>query len=83
MESIGAFDAKTRLSELLKRAAQGEVFEITKNGHPVARLVPIPDADQDPSRLDRAIDALKQFRKTMPKVPIDELMDARHEEHGF
>jgi prevent-host-death family protein len=39
MESIGAFDAKTRLSELLERVARGEMFVITKHGHPVARLV--------------------------------------------
>ena len=37
---IGAFDAKTRLSELLLRVAKGERFTITKHGVPVADLVP-------------------------------------------
>ena len=38
MDSIGAFDAKTRLSELLERASRGEVIQITRHGKPVARL---------------------------------------------
>ena len=42
METIGAFDAKTRLSELLERTAKGESFEITKHGRPVGKIVP-PD----------------------------------------
>jgi prevent-host-death family protein len=37
---IGAFEAKTRLSELLDRVDQGQVFVITKRGRPVAELRP-------------------------------------------
>jgi prevent-host-death family protein len=37
---VGAYDAKTRFSELLDRAAAGEEITITKHGTPVARLVP-------------------------------------------
>ena len=44
MESIGTFEVKTHLSGLLKRVAQGESFTITRNGVPVARLVPIQEA---------------------------------------
>ena len=39
-ETIGAFEAKTHLSSLLDRAAQGTRFVITKRGRPVAELVP-------------------------------------------
>jgi prevent-host-death family protein len=38
--SIGAYDAKTRLSELLDRVEKGEQIVITRHGKPVARLVP-------------------------------------------
>ena len=38
--SIGAFDAKTHLSQLLDRVAAGEEIEITRRGQPVARLIP-------------------------------------------
>jgi prevent-host-death family protein len=33
--------AKTHLSRLAERAAQGEEIVIARNGHPLARLVPI------------------------------------------
>jgi prevent-host-death family protein len=34
-------DAKTHLSRLAERAAQGEEIVIARNGHPLARLMPI------------------------------------------
>lgn len=37
---IGAFEAKTRLSELLERVRHGQCFLITKRGRPVAELRP-------------------------------------------
>jgi prevent-host-death family protein len=39
-KEIGAFDAKTRLSELLDRVDKGAVYIITKRGRPVAELRP-------------------------------------------
>jgi prevent-host-death family protein len=36
---VGAFEAKTKLSELLERVGQGSTFVITKHEKPVARLV--------------------------------------------
>ena len=38
MESVNMHDAKTRLSQLVARAAQGEAFIIAKAGKPAARL---------------------------------------------
>ncbi len=38
---IGAFEAKTRLSELLDHVSRGRVYRITKRGRPVAELRPI------------------------------------------
>ena len=37
---IGAFDAKTRLSEILRKVEQGERFTITVRGKAVADVVP-------------------------------------------
>lgn len=39
---IGAFEAKTRLSQLLDRVDKGQVYVITKRGRPVAELRPVP-----------------------------------------
>lgn len=38
---VGAYEAKTHLSELLEKVEAGEEITITKHGAPVARLVPV------------------------------------------
>ena len=38
---VSLYDAKTRLSALVDRAAAGEEIVIAKNGVPMARLMPI------------------------------------------
>ncbi len=38
---IGAFEAKTRLSELLEQVGQGRTFVITRRGRPIAELRPV------------------------------------------
>jgi prevent-host-death family protein len=40
-EDIGAFEAKTRLSELLDNVSRGRSYRITKRGKPIAELRPI------------------------------------------
>ena len=41
MQFVSLYDAKTRLSALVDRAAAGEEIVIAKNGVPSARLVPV------------------------------------------
>ena len=51
MDEIGAFEAKNRLSELLRRAEAGEEIAITNRGRVVARLVPpAPGFDREAAR---------------------------------
>ena len=38
--TVGAFEAKTKFSELLERVSQGAEITITKHEKPVAKLVP-------------------------------------------
>ena len=40
MSTVGIFEAKNRLSELVERAARGEEIVITRRGQSVARLMP-------------------------------------------
>ncbi len=64
MQTIGASEVKTHLSGLLKRVERSESFSVTKNGVPVAKLVPIeekPKAD-----LRRVIDEIRRYRKERP-----------------
>lgn len=39
-DTIGAFEAKTRLSELLEQVSRGRTFVITRRGRPIAELRP-------------------------------------------
>jgi prevent-host-death family protein len=41
MDTVNLYDAKTNLSSLVERAANGEEIIIAKAGRPLARLVPL------------------------------------------
>jgi prevent-host-death family protein len=49
MATVGIFEAKNRLSELVERAAGGEEIVITRRGEQVARLMP-PKAENEQGR---------------------------------
>lgn len=51
---VSVYAAKTHLSRLLDRAARGEEVVITRNGRPVAKLVPA-----DSRRAPRKLGALR------------------------
>lgn len=42
MARVGVRELRQTASELLRRVAEGETFEITDRGHPVAVLSPVP-----------------------------------------
>ena len=62
-EEVGAFEAKTRLSELLRETEGGKTFIIRRRGKEVARLVP-------PRRVDIAApaDLAAEFRMVRRRV---------------
>ena len=62
MITIGAFEAKTHLSALLERVAQGESIRITRHGKPIARIVP-DDPERATSDLTEVIDAIREYRR--------------------
>ena len=61
MESVGSYEAKTHLPRLLKRVARGERITITRNGKPVAMLVPPPKAEQPD--VEQVIERILEHRK--------------------
>jgi prevent-host-death family protein len=61
MPEVGAYEAKTHLSELLERVSKGERIVITKHGTPVAVLAPVSDRDLRPT--PEVISDLRDFRK--------------------
>ena len=57
---VGAFEAKTHLSELLDRVERGERFAITRHGKAVARLLPAYEK-RDVTRIEAAIARLREL----------------------
>jgi len=72
--SVGAYEAKTRFSELLERAARGETITVTKYGAPMAQLGPIDAARREEQR--QAVDGIRQMRQgiRLDGLSIRELM---------
>lgn len=62
-DTISAYDAKTRFSQLLHEVEEGHVFTINRHGKPVAKLVPAetPEAtQQDIEKLVAEFRAIRQ-----------------------
>ncbi len=73
MSEVGAYEAKTHLSQLLERVARGDRVVITKHGVPVAVLAPV-GRQTDP---ERVATALRRFRKgnTLKPNSVRELIE--------
>jgi prevent-host-death family protein len=71
-DEIGAFDAKTRLPELLREVAAGKRFTITHRGRPVAELVP-PGTD----RREALVEAMAAFDELRALHPLPGPVDVR------
>jgi prevent-host-death family protein len=65
--TVGAFEAKTKFSELLEQVSQGAEITITKHEKPVAKLVPFAK----PSRVELAelFRQMDEFRAHHPLNP--------------
>ncbi len=64
LTTIGAYDAKARLSSLLDRVEHGEEIVITRHGNPIARLVPEPRG-HDAARGLKALEELSRMRERL------------------
>lgn len=80
MREVGAFEAKTHLSELLAAAEAGESVIITRRGHPVARLVPVDDANGNRADATRRIAELrKRLAGQGASLGAEDILSARNE----
>jgi len=61
MSTVGSFEAKTKLAELLDKVEAGETVTITRRGRPVAQLVPVrPENEQE--RMRALVEEIKRTR---------------------
>ncbi|MFT4232643.1 MAG: type II toxin-antitoxin system prevent-host-death family antitoxin [Leucobacter sp.] len=72
--SVGIRALKQNASEVVARAAAGEVIQITDRGRPVAEIIPI--------RQDRLQQLIDSGRVTMPTESIAEFIQRRDEHYA-
>jgi prevent-host-death family protein len=80
MTTVGAFEAKTKLSELLDMVERGEEVTITRHGAPIARLVPVRAVDEQ-ARIRALISGIKETREAsgLSRTTVDEILEWRKE----
>lgn len=76
MTTIGTYEAKTKLPDLLHRVEAGECVTITRNGKPVAKLVPFDERTPGKAASD-IVQAIRRIRqRAKPGKPsIQQLID--------
>ena len=78
-ETVSLYQAKTQLSRLVDRAAEGEEIVISKSGRPRARLVPLEDtrALRVPGKGKGKWRVGRQFDAPLPEEVIRDFEDGR------
>lgn len=76
MRKVGAFEAKTHLSELIAAVEAGETVMITRRGRPVARLVPV---EAQSSSRATAVERIRHLRTGLTGITRDDILSARDE----
>lgn len=77
MRTIGLFEAKQKLSELVERAGEGEQIGITRHGKLAAMLIPArKDKVVDLKRVFADIERIRKRAKSLPKgMTIKDLIE--------
>jgi prevent-host-death family protein len=76
MTFVGAFEAKTHLSDLLDRVGRGEKITITRHGIPAAMLVPVEESKTMRSHQEIVADMRKLRKGLKPdKMSIREMVE--------
>jgi len=74
-EGVSAFEAKTRLSELLRETEKGMSFRILRRGKEVARLIP-PSKDVKKQDLKQILASFQKIRNRKPgRIRVRELIE--------
>jgi prevent-host-death family protein len=80
MKSVGAYELKTHLSELLRDIEAGETVIVTRHGVPIARIVPLGKEHDDAAA---ALEEIHRFRRerrpTLGGITIRELIEEGRE----
>ena len=81
MLTVGAFEAKTKLSELLDAVERGEEVVITRHGQPIARLCPLAPADDRVAKAKKLAADIRALRDSsgLKDTTVEEILEWRKE----
>jgi prevent-host-death family protein len=74
MRTVGIFEAKQKLSELVERASRGERIRITRRGKVAAEIVPA-QGDVDIKQVFEEIEKIRKRSKKIPGVTTKSLIE--------
>jgi prevent-host-death family protein len=77
MRDVQASDVKDHLPQILDAIERGETVRITRDGQPVARIV--PEERRRKADVDQAIENIKARRKLNGRVTVEEILSLRDE----
>jgi len=76
MRTVGLFEAKQKLSELVERAREGEKIGITRRGELAAVLVPVPTAASATLKdIFRDVEKIRKRAKLRRGVNVRDLIE--------
>lgn len=77
MKTVGVYEAKTHLPELLKQVEQGECITITRHGKPIARIEPVRPAGRTAEEIAEILAEARALRQkhSLVGLSIRELID--------
>ena len=77
MKTVGSYEAKTRLPELLRDVERGETFTVTRRGVPIARITGVERDNR--KEISDAIREIRRQRAQRKSVSVNEIIAARDE----
>jgi prevent-host-death family protein len=80
---VSVSDAKAQLTELVRRAEQGEEIELTRHGQPVVRLAPILKTSSVEARREALRSARDAARKALAGPSAARSQDFLYGENGL
>ena len=76
--TVGVYDLKTHLSEVLNEVEAGRQVTVTRHGHPIVRLSPVSTPTKEQRR--QAIEEIKALRKTLKPLPPGVTIESLYKE---
>ena len=76
MKTVGAFEAKTKLSELLRSVEeQHEEIIITRHNRNIARLIPFDDTHRGKLDKEAILDGFRRIREKQSSISSNEIKE--------